>query len=447
MGLSGKTTEEKIWNFLIGKGLNEHGAAGLMGNLYAESGLSPINMQNSYEKKLGYTDETYTQSVDNGDYTNFIKDSAGYGLAQWTFWSRKQNLINFVRSRGKSIGDLESQLEFLYKELSDGYKSVLTALKSSKTVLEASTAVLTGYEKPAGQGLTVKAKRASYGQKYYNKYAVKNGGQIMTESQVRAKVVNAFLAWKGCKESNGSHRKIIDIYNGHAPLARGYRVQYGDSWCATAASAAAIVAGLTDIIPTECGCGQMIQLFKNMGRWQENDAYTPKAGDYIFYDWDDNGAGDDTGWPEHVGVVVSVSGSTITVIEGNKNDAVGERQIAVNARYIRGYGVPNYASKATSTPASGSKSVSELANEVIQGKWGSGEDRKNRLEAAGYNYSEVQSAVNAKLSGSSTPKKSITEVAREVIAGKWGNGADRKKKLEAAGYNYSEVQKKVNELL
>lgn len=117
MALKGNTVEEQIWNFLKGKGLNNYGIAGLMGNLYAESGLKATNLQNSYEKKLGMTDDSYTTSVDNGDYTNFVCDSAGYGLAQWTYWSRKQNLLDFVRSKGKSIGDLETQLEFLWKEL------------------------------------------------------------------------------------------------------------------------------------------------------------------------------------------------------------------------------------------------------------------------------------------------------------------------------------------
>lgn len=110
--------EEKIWKFLKSKGFTDFGVAGLMGNLYAESGLSPINLQNSYEKKLNFTDQSYTQAVDNGSYTNFVKDAAGYGLAQWTYWSRKQNLLNYARSIGKSIGDLDMQLEFLCKELS-----------------------------------------------------------------------------------------------------------------------------------------------------------------------------------------------------------------------------------------------------------------------------------------------------------------------------------------
>lgn len=156
MALTGNSIEEKIYNFLYGRIKNAFGVSGLMGNLYAESGLVPTNLQNSFEKKLGYTDDTYTTSVDNGDYTNFVHDSAGYGLAQWTYWSRKENLLFFVRSRNQSIGDLESQLEFLYQELSTGYKAVLTKLKAAKSVREASDIVLTQYERPADQSESVK---------------------------------------------------------------------------------------------------------------------------------------------------------------------------------------------------------------------------------------------------------------------------------------------------
>ena len=169
----------------------------------------------------------------------------------------------------------------------------------------------------------------------------------MTEAQLRQKVVSVMRGWLGLKESNGSHKKIIDIYNNHKPLARGYTVKYTDAWCATTVSAAAIEAGLTDIIPTECGCNPMIQLFKNLGEWQENDAYIPAPGDVIFYDWQDNGVGDNKGAADHVGIVEQVVGSTITVIEGNCSDMVKRRNLLVNGRYIRGYGIPKYASKAT----------------------------------------------------------------------------------------------------
>lgn len=355
--LTGKTNEEKIWNYLVGKGLSAAGAAGLMGNLYAESALNPKNLQNSYEKKLGYTDATYTTAVDNGSYGNFVHDSAGYGLAQWTFWSRKEGLLAFAQAAGKSIGDLEMQLDFLLKELTEGYKGVLDTLKTASDVQTASDSVLLNFERPADQSAAVKNKRASYGQNYYKKYAATasapgNGGTSMTEQELRQKVVGIAQSYLGCNESDGSHKKIIDLYNSHKPLARGYAVKYTDAWCSTFASAVAIAAGLTDIIPTECGCEKHIQLFKNLGSWQENDAYVPSPGDYIFYDWDDNGSGDCTGSADHVGIVEKVSGKTITVIEGNYSNSVKRRTITVNGKNIRGYGVPKYSSKATSSGGS-----------------------------------------------------------------------------------------------
>ena len=91
------------------------------------------------------------------------------------------------------------------------------------------------------------------------------------------------------------------------------------------------------------------------------------------------------------------------------------------------------------------KSINQLAQEVIDGKWGNGEDRKSKLEKAGYDYTAVQNRVNEILSKDN--KKSITEIAKDVINGKYGNGDERKKKLETEGYDYDTVQSKVNELL
>ena len=155
-------------------------------------------------------------------------------------------------------------------------------------------------------------------------------------------IVKQAESWIGCNESNGTHKKIIDVYNAHKPLARGYEVKYTDAWCATFVSAVAIKCGATSIIPTECSCNKMIELFKKLGTWVESDSRKPEAGDIIFYDWDDSGSGDNKGSSDHVGIVQKVSGSTIYVIEGNYSNSVKVRKIAVNARYIRGYGVPKY---------------------------------------------------------------------------------------------------------
>lgn len=172
MALKGTTNEEKIWKFLKDKGLSDHGAAGLMGNLYAESGLTPTNLQNSYEKKLGYGDGGYTAAVDNGVYHDFVSDAAGYGLAQWTYHTRKAALLAYAKNRGKSIGDLETQLGFLVQELTGSYPRLWAMLKTTNSVTEASNAVLVQFERPAGMNNpSVQAKRAAFGQGYYNKYA------------------------------------------------------------------------------------------------------------------------------------------------------------------------------------------------------------------------------------------------------------------------------------
>ena len=165
--------DKEMWNFFKSKGLNDYGIAGLMGNLYVESGLKPTNLQNSYEKSLGMTDAEYTAAVDCGAYTNFAQDSAGYGLAQWTFWSLKQEMLNFIKNKGKSIGDGEAQMEFLAHQLSTSYSSVWATLKNAKSILEASNAVLLKFERPADQSEAVQNKRAEYGKVYYDKYATK----------------------------------------------------------------------------------------------------------------------------------------------------------------------------------------------------------------------------------------------------------------------------------
>ena len=190
MALRGATVEQNIWNYFKDKGLSDCGCAGLLGNLYAESALNPKNLQNSYEKKLKYTDDTYTQVVDNGKYKNFVKDSAGYGLAQWTYWSRKQALLEFAKAMGKSIGDLEMQLDFLYQELSTGYKKVLKTLTNATSVLDASNSVLLEFERPADQSKAMQKKRASYSEGYYAKYAIKED-----ESMAEIKLDNTPDVW------------------------------------------------------------------------------------------------------------------------------------------------------------------------------------------------------------------------------------------------------------
>lgn len=173
--------EKVIWDFLSSKGLNDFAVAGIIGNLHAESGLKSNNLENYYESKLGMTDASYTEKVDNGSYTNFVKDAAGYGLAQWTYYTRKQGLYNLAKSKGVSISNLAMQLEWLWTEL-QGYKTVMATAKSATSIRAVSDVVLKDFENPKDKSESVQEKRASYGQSYYNKYAKAGSGSTNVPS-------------------------------------------------------------------------------------------------------------------------------------------------------------------------------------------------------------------------------------------------------------------------
>lgn len=238
-------------------------------------------------------------------------------------------------------------------------------------------------------------------------YAYGYDGEFIEEVVYsRTVMVSQAQAWLGRKESDGSFKEIIDVYNTYTPHPRGVKMDYNTAWCACFCSALAIKCGYTAIVPIEISCGQMINLAKAMGIWIEDDAFVPQPGDFILYDWDDSGIGDNTGWPDHIGIIESVDKSTgyMVVIEGNYSDSVKRRTISINGRYIRGFITPMYDCDwvEPSLPDLIGKTVDEIAHEVIAGKWGNGEDRKNRLTNAGYEYSIVQARVNEILNGSAT---------------------------------------------
>ena len=177
-------------------------------------------------------------------------------------------------------------------------------------------------------------------------------------------VLNVMRSWIGYSEANGKFRQIIDLYNSHQPLARGYAVQYTDEWCDTAVSAAAIQAGCVDLIGTECGCENHIEIFKEKGIWIEDGTIVPLPGDIILYNWDCQVQPND-GYSDHIGYVESVSGQMITVREGNYNE--------------------------------------DVAGEVIQGKYANGEERRKKLCDMGYDPDAVQREVNRQLSQNEAP--------------------------------------------
>lgn len=180
------TNEQYLWDQLNTIIPNDFGKAGMVGNLFAESGLIAINLQNSYEEKLGMSDLSYTAGVDSGSYTNFVNDKAGYGIAQWTYYTRKEDMLKFTKERRSSIGDFKTQVNFLVFELQKNFKGVISKLNAAKSIKEASDIVLREFEKPAvvingtASNATAAAKkkleevevsRANYSTHFYNMYA------------------------------------------------------------------------------------------------------------------------------------------------------------------------------------------------------------------------------------------------------------------------------------
>ena len=353
--------EKTIWDFLYGKIGNAYGAAGLMGNLYAESALRPTNLQNTFEQKLGMTDAEYTAAVDDGSYTNFVKDSAGYGLAQWTYWSRKQALLQFAQEAGKSIGDLQIQLDFLWQEL-QGYKSVLATLKSAASVREASDAVLTGYERPADQGDAVQAKRAGFGQGYYDKYVGKDIAAQPVNACTPDAVIAVAAAQIGYKEkaSNSSlddktantgsanftkYASEIDTrypnwYNGR---------KNGYAWCDVFVDWCFLTAfGYEKALALLCqpeksagaGCTYSLRYYKAKGQFHTSG---PQPGDQIFFGTSLDNA-------THTGIVESVDNKQVHTIEGNTSDQVARRNYSLTNSRILGYGRPAYDGAPVETP-------------------------------------------------------------------------------------------------
>ena len=269
----------------------------------------------------------------------------------------------------------------------------------------------------------------------------------MTEKQIREKVVATAEAWLGAKTGSAQHKEIIKVYNAQRPLPRTTQMQESWAWCAVFVSAVSLKLGLRDIMPTEMSCHQMMLLYKKLGRWIENDAYVPSQGDVILYDWQDGtnyAATDNTGTPDHVGIVTSCDGITIRVIEGNVSNKVDTRVLVVNGRYIRGFGIPDYASVATEEEKPADK-TGDLARKIA-----------TEINDSGLNAEEVLAKVSALLGKKpaetpAEPEKKLTaeeidKIALEVLNGKWGNGVTRRRRLTAAGYDYQTIQNRVNEI-
>lgn len=211
------------------------------------------------------------------------------------------------------------------------------------------------------------------------------------------KIIKVAKKYEGCRKYSDRHRKLIQIFNTVKP--NGYTAHISDPWCAEGISAWTIEAYGKDnakkYFPLSAGVPDMVEKAKKLGIWKESDKTIPVDGYWVAYDWQDSGKGDNTGSPDHIGLVIKVEKNKFTVLECNKGieSKCGTRIMDINGKYIRGYITPHY-NKVEKSANAERKRINKLSDEVLQGKYGNGSERKKRL---GSDYEAVQAEVNRRL--------------------------------------------------
>ena len=345
------TQEEKqlFHDFFLKNLGNEYGVAGLWGNIQAESNGRSNNLQRTYESKLGYTDETYTKAVDDGTYLNFVYDSAGYGIAQWTYYSRKQNLLDYAKSKGVSIGDFQMQIEFILKELTEHYTSIYEALKNAKSVREASDVVVTKYEKPATITEQTMATRAGFGEDFYNEFVNSMPSQVVDYRTMVLDTARAELGYHEKASNKDLDDKAANSGSGNwTKYARDFDEKYpnfyngqknGFAWCDMFVDWLFVQNfGYEKAIELLCqkerssgaGCPNSANYYRAMGKFHTDN---PQPADQIFIG---------NGQADHTGIVEEVVGDEVHTIEGNAEDCVGRHVYKLNSSKIYGYGTPRW---------------------------------------------------------------------------------------------------------
>ena len=433
MGLIGNTKEEQFYNFFLERIPNLYGLFGLAGNIRAESNFISTNLQNSYEKKLGITDDTYTTSVDNGDYTNFIKDKAGYGIAQWTYWSRKQSLYEYARKLIRSIGDYEMQLNHLYNELSQ--YGLIAKLNDAKSIREASDIILTQYEKPADQSENVQILRAKYGQELYDELFIKEDTNMSNSSLV--------CYTKLSPNHSGARTHSIDRISPHCvvgqlsceticdcfPAGRNASCNYGigsdgrmslcvkeknRSWCTSSN------ANDQRAVTIECA----------------SDKTAPYAMNNVVY-------------KSLVKLCIDIckrNGKNKLIWFRDKDKSLnynpaGNEMVITVHRWFANKSCP------------GDWLYSRLGNLAKEVTAELGVSSQSKDKPAGFD-AFITTKAGKQVSSSQPTKKSNAEIAKEIYNGTcsdsrwstWGTGSTRTERLQAAGYDASAVQKEVNKL-
>ena len=474
-----------LFERLIAAGLTTEGACAILGNVQAESGFVPNNLEDSFNTRLGISDEQYTAAVDNGSYTNFTTDGCGYGLAQWTYGTRKEKFLEYIKAHGKSIADLDGQINFLIKEFQEDFSALWSQLKTSKDLYNLTWILLDKWENPQVKNIDT---RYQYAQNWFNTLRNNPRSNTMTENQAIEKVLDLARSEIGYREKRSNYQlddktanagsgnwtkyardldAVTNFYNG---LKNGY------SWCdifvdwlfyQCFGANAAMKILCQPYNSAGAGCMYSAQYYKNAGRW----THDPQPGDQIFFF-------DSAGQINHTGIVEEVNAGAVITIEGNTSDSVQRRTYELYSGYIAGYGHPawQYATATTPTPAQtvininitnninilryGSKgeAVQQLQEKLLKLGYNLGPDgadgdfgnitqnaviqfqQANNLEADGEVGPETSAAIDKKLqsNGISTSSKTYTVKRGDSL---WSIA----QRYLGSGARYNEI-KKLNNL-
>ena len=295
------------------------------------------------------TDRQYTEAVDSGRYTNFVYDSCGYGLCQWTYWPRKKMLLEYAINNKASIGSFEMQKEFIFYEMRQSFPGIWKACRTSHELEYLVHELLYKWENPTEKENNMKRRLAS-AQGFYQKYAVWESSKEetnMTKDQAVQKVLSIAKAEIGYHETGDNWTKYAqemdrtNWYNGG---------KNGFAWCDVFVDwlfykAFGDPLGREMIFqPTGsagAGCLYSAQYYKGAGRWYTTD---PQPGDQIFFTYS-------PGEYSHTGIVETVQSGIVTTIEGNTSDQVARRQYTVGSSNIAGYGRPKWELATGATPS------------------------------------------------------------------------------------------------
>lgn len=334
-------TELEIYRLCLGLGMTPAGAAGCTANILHESNGRADNVENT----CPLSDEDYTKGVDNGTYTNFVNDHYGYGICQWTYYTRKEALLKYAKEHGVSIADANMQFQFMARELRESYAYVWSTLITTSDPYTAGYVMCEKFERPKG-GETSAKQRGQKAKEIYDR--CKNAG-VETVYYDKQKLIDWGYSQIGYHEGDNNWNKYAEIMDKVKDFYNGIKQNqpYCDIWydcgCYVCYGREAALY-LTCQPEKSCGAGCKFsaQYYQAKGRFFKSG---PETADQIFFG---------SGWDNvrHTGMVVEVSDTHVTTIEGNTSDQVAKRVYRINDPNIFGYGRPRWGTPTESSDTS-----------------------------------------------------------------------------------------------